>query len=100
MDGYNGGFEGGEPPPEGRKGFKKIIEIGHVKLKKLITWQKFHEFFLRGFGQIYKNNLKFSTTRGLGAEPPDAREFLWFFTKLSSYSFNFSVNSKVGPQDK
>ena len=43
---YNGGFD--------RKAFKKFLEIGNEKFKKLTTFQKFHDF-LRGFGQKYKN---------------------------------------------
>ena len=57
--GYNGGSRGGAP--EGRKFFKKIFEICNVKLKKLITFQKLHDF-LHGSGQKLKNNRKFSPT--------------------------------------
>ena len=34
--------------------FKKSVEIGNVKLKNLITFQKLHEV-LHGFEQKYKN---------------------------------------------
>ena len=40
--GYNGGFWG-RASRKGRKIFKKFIVISHVKLKNLITLQKFHE---------------------------------------------------------
>ena len=31
----NGGFEGRSPPPEGRKNFRKFVEIGNVKFNNL-----------------------------------------------------------------
>ena len=36
--GYNGGLDG--RAPKGRKFFKKVIEIGHVKLKNLNHFPK------------------------------------------------------------
>ena len=43
--GYSGGS--GAEPAEGRKFFTKFVKIGNRKLKKLITFQKMHEFFER-----------------------------------------------------
>ena len=44
--GYNGWVRGAERP-EGRKIFKKSVEIGHVKLKNVITFHKLNEMFVR-----------------------------------------------------
>ena len=41
--------------PEGRKIFKKFVEIGNKKLKNLIILKNCMTF-LRGVGQKYKNN--------------------------------------------
>ena len=38
--------------PEGRKNFKKFVEIGNVTLKNLITFQKLHELFARIWTKI------------------------------------------------
>ena len=42
--------------PEGRKIFKKFIEIRHVKLIKIKPLYKNFMNFLHGFGQNYNNN--------------------------------------------
>ena len=50
---YNGGSGGGAPsPPEGRKIFRNFVEIGYVKFKNLITFQKLHEFFDQSWTKI------------------------------------------------
>ena len=64
----------GAEPPEGRKFFKKSVEIGNVKLKNLITFQKLHEFFCTDLDK-YIRIIENSILPG-GSEPPDASEFL------------------------
>ena len=50
------GSPGAEPPPpEGRKSFRKFVEIGNLKFKNSITFQKLHESFARSWTK-YKNN--------------------------------------------
>ena len=48
---YNGGSGGGAP--EGRKNFRKFVEIGNVKFN---NFSKNSMKFLHGVGQKYKNN--------------------------------------------
>ena len=83
-------------PPEGRKIFKKFVEISHVKLINLLTFQKVHDF-LQGFGQKYKNNWKFYPTRGLVARRE--RTFV-IFPSIFLLSFYFSRQFAGLPQDK
>ena len=49
------GAGGGErtPPPEGRKNFRKFVEIGNVKFN---NFTKIASIILHGVGQKYKNN--------------------------------------------
>ena len=81
-----GGGARGAEPTEGRKKFRKFVGIGKVKFN---NFTKIEWIFCPELDKNIRIIKNFMRPGGAGAEPPDASEFLWIFSKFSSCNFNF-----------
>ena len=90
---YNGGS--GAEPPEGRKNFRKFVEIGNVKFINFtkmawISWTKLDKNIriIENYSYIFRG------------EPPTLANFYESSLNFPLASLIFSLNSLVGPKKK